>query len=257
MRTLSLNRIMGYSDYLFDRRLKLACSTPSRLPANKGLLAYRELDGALGLISLKRPASSQIAARARNGWHGIVSIIRQLQSMGSLAGYLRMSTTPTGSGVDRAMRSIVGDQGGRAWRGIDQRDRAVRDRAAGEQREPRGPCGPAERTWFDRVHDHDPPRRVVLDMDSSVSPTFGCAGGQERDPVDTPVVPQVRPQCRSPPASRARLQSRQLHAHPRAARCRGTVVTDQPAREAHQDRSEDRAPRALRHVPDGRGCHSS
>ena len=27
--------------------------------------------------------------------------------------------------------------------------------------------------WIDRVHDHDPPRRVVLDMDSSVSPTFG------------------------------------------------------------------------------------
>ena len=39
-------------------------------------------------------------------------------------------------------------------------------------------------------------------------------GGQERDPVDTPIVPQVRPQCRSPPASRARLQPRQLHAHP-------------------------------------------
>ena len=28
-------------------------------------------------------------------------------------------------------------------------------------------------TWIDRVHDHDPPRRVVLDKDSSVSPTFG------------------------------------------------------------------------------------
>ena len=27
--------------------------------------------------------------------------------------------------------------------------------------------------WIDRVHDHDPPRRVVLDMDSSDSPTFG------------------------------------------------------------------------------------
>ena len=27
--------------------------------------------------------------------------------------------------------------------------------------------------WIDRVHDHDPPRRVVHDMDSSVSPTFG------------------------------------------------------------------------------------
>ena len=29
------------------------------------------------------------------------------------------------------------------------------------------------RRWIERVHDHDPPRRVVLDMDSSVSPTFG------------------------------------------------------------------------------------
>ena len=27
--------------------------------------------------------------------------------------------------------------------------------------------------WIDRVHDHDPPRRVVLDMANSVSPTFG------------------------------------------------------------------------------------
>ena len=31
--------------------------------------------------------------------------------------------------------------------------------------------------WIDRVHDHDPPRRVVLDMDSSVSPTFGAQEG--------------------------------------------------------------------------------
>lgn len=28
-------------------------------------------------------------------------------------------------------------------------------------------------TWIDRVHDHHPPKRVVLDMDSSVSPTYG------------------------------------------------------------------------------------
>ena len=65
-------------------------------------------------------------------------------------------------------------------------------------------------------------------------------GGQERDPVDTPIVPQVRPQCRSPPASRARLQPRQLHAHPRAARCHGTVVTDQPC-ERSSSRSERRS----------------
>ena len=102
-----------------------------------------------------------------------------------------------------------------------------------------------------------PAERVVAFYNQRGTAEQWIKEGQERDPVDTPIVPQVRPQCRSPPASRARLQPRQLHAHPRAARCRGTVVTDQPAREAHQDRSEDRAPRALRHVPDGRGCHSS
>lgn len=31
--------------------------------------------------------------------------------------------------------------------------------------------------WIDRVHDRDPPKRVVLDMDSSVSPTYGDQEG--------------------------------------------------------------------------------
>jgi hypothetical protein len=28
-------------------------------------------------------------------------------------------------------------------------------------------------TWIDRVHDRNPPTAIVLDMDSSVSPTYG------------------------------------------------------------------------------------
>ena len=76
-------------------------------------------------------------------------------------------------------------------------------------------------------------------------------GRQERGSVDPAIVPEVPQQRGSAPAPPARLQSRQLHAHLGAARCRGTVVTDQRAREAHQDRSEDRPPRLLRHVPDG------
>ena len=79
--------------------------------------------------------------------------------------------------------------------------------------------------------------------------------GQERDPLDPAVMPEVPQQRGAAPASRAGLQPRQLHAEPGAARCRETVVTDQPARQAHQDRREDRPPRALRHVPDGRSRH--
>ena len=78
-------------------------------------------------------------------------------------------------------------------------------------------------------------------------------GRQERHQVDPAVMPRVRPQRRPSPAPRARLQSRQLHAHPGVTGCRRTVVTVQPARNAHQDRREVRAPRALRHAPDGRG----
>ena len=82
-------------------------------------------------------------------------------------------------------------------------------------------------------------------------------GGQERDPVDTPVVPRFDHNA-------VRLQLHAL-AYNLGNFMRTLALPDAVeqwsltslAREAHQDRSEDRASRALRHVPDGRGCHSS
>ena len=74
---------------------------------------------------------------------------------------------------------------------------------------------------------------------------------------DTPVVPQVPSQRRPAPTPRARLQSRQLHADTRVARCSGAVVTDHAARKARQDRREDRPPRSLHRLPDGRGRYPS
>ena len=59
------------------------------------------------------------------------------------------------------------------------------------------------------------------------------------------------------PTPRARLQSRQLHADTRVARCSGAVVTDHAARKARQDRREDRPPRSLHRLPDGRGRYPS
>jgi hypothetical protein len=51
----------------------------------------------------------------------------------------------------------------------------------------------------------------------------------------------------------AGIQLGQLHAAAGDAQAGGAVVVDQPARKAGQDRREGRQPRALRHVPGGRG----
>ena len=56
-------------------------------------------------------------------------------------------------------------------RGLDQPDGALRDRGADSQE----PVGLADLSghWIDRVQPRRPVKGIVLDMDSSVSPTFG------------------------------------------------------------------------------------
>src|SRR5208282_2735765 len=60
----------------------------------------------------------------------------------------------------------------------------------------------------------------------------------------------TRLSCRSFAANAVRLQ---LHANPSDARVSRTVVADEFAGEADQDRCQGGQPRPLRHVPDGRG----
>ena len=69
---------------LFDRRLKLEFHR-SRVISDAGLLAYRELDDALGLTALAGGVLAD-SRTGRNGWHGIVSLLRQ-SVYGRLAGY--------------------------------------------------------------------------------------------------------------------------------------------------------------------------
>jgi hypothetical protein len=78
--------------------------------------------------------------------------------------------------------------------------------------------------------------------------------GQEREPLDAAVVPVVRGQCRPSPAPRARLQSRQLLAHPRDARADQELVADKPEGEVDQNWREGGGPQPLCRLPDGRGC---
>ena len=88
----------------FDRRLKLEFHG-SRVTSDAGVLAYRELDDALGLTAL----AGDILADSRtgkNGWHGVVGLLRQ-SVYGRLAGYEDVNDAER-LGRDPAMRWIVG-----------------------------------------------------------------------------------------------------------------------------------------------------
>src|ERR671912_2241384 len=91
----------------FDRRLKLEFHG-TRITSDAGLLAYRELDDALGLTAT---AASVLAEgrRGKNIRHQLLGLLRQAV-YGRLAGYEDVND----AGLllrDPAMRAIVGREG--------------------------------------------------------------------------------------------------------------------------------------------------
>jgi Transposase DDE domain group 1 len=156
----------------FDRRLKLEFHG-SDITSDAGLLAYRELDDALGLMEI---AGQHLAdtRTGRNGRHDLIGMLRQ-SVFGRLAGYEDVNDADR-LGRDPAMRWIVGgraatkqaastSQMGRfetEWLANDENLVALADLSG---------------HWIDRVHSRRPVKAVVLDMDSSVSPTYGDQEG--------------------------------------------------------------------------------
>jgi hypothetical protein len=152
----------------FDRRLTLQFRG-SIVISDAGLLAYRELDDALDLSAMagERVADARTGKNAR---HALVGMLRQ-SVFGRLAGYEDVNDAER-LRHDPAMRWIVGgnatsgcaasaSQMGRfetRWLAADKNLSALTDLSG---------------QWIDRVHARRPPRGVVLDMDSSVSPTHG------------------------------------------------------------------------------------
>ena len=163
----------GESDHgplrpLFDRRLKLEFHG-SRVTSDAGLLAYRELDDALGLTALAGGVLAD-SRTGRNSWHGIVSLLRQ-SVYGRLAGYEDVNDADR-LGRDPVMRWIVGGKAvERGGASTSQMGRFETELLANNEN--LAAITDLSGMWIDRVHDDDPPRRVVLDMDSSDSPTFG------------------------------------------------------------------------------------
>src|SRR6476646_10750118 len=151
----------------FDRRLMVQFRG-SVVTSDAGLLAYRELDDALGLTA----TASETLADARtgkNGRHALAGLFRQ-SVFGRLAGYEDVNDAER-LRHDPAMRWIVGgkaaqdcaaspSQMGRfetQWLATEKNLSALTDLSG---------------HWIDLVHNRRQ-RGIVLDMDSSVSPTHG------------------------------------------------------------------------------------
>jgi hypothetical protein len=156
----------------FDRRLKLEFHG-SDITSDAGLLAYRALDDVLGLMVI---AGQNLAdgRTGRNGRHDLIGMLRQ-SVFGRLAGYEDVNDADR-LGRDPAMRWIVGgraatkqaastSQMGRfetEWLANDENFAVLSDLSG---------------HWIDRVYSRHPPKGIVLDMDSSVSPTYGDQEG--------------------------------------------------------------------------------
>ena len=152
----------------FDRRLRLEFHG-SKITSDSGLLAYRELDHVLGLSEIAGEVLTDTRTGA-NGRHALVGQFRQ-SVFGRLAGYEDVNDANR-LAHDPAMRWVVGG-------------RAVTGQAASTSQMGRfetemltldtnlSALTDLSGRWIDAVHARRPAKMIVLDMDSSVSPTYG------------------------------------------------------------------------------------
>jgi hypothetical protein len=152
----------------FDRRLMLQFRG-SVVTSDAGLLAYRELDDALGLsdLAVERLAD---ARTGKNGRHALVGMLRQ-SVFGRLAGYEDVNDAER-LRHDPAMRWVVGGNAASGFAASASQMGRFETRwlTAAENL---SALADLSGQWIDKVHSRRPPRGVILDMDSSVSPTHG------------------------------------------------------------------------------------
>src|SRR5438045_7097223 len=156
----------------FDRRVMLRFHGSS-ITSDGGLLAYRELDDVLALTTSGGERLAE-ARTGRNRRHVLVGLRRQ-SVFGRLAGYEDVNDAERLC-RDPAMRWVVGGGApmGRAA-SASQMGRFETEWLARPENLAALTDLPGQ--WIDTVHTRRPPKSIVLDMDSSESPTYGAQEG--------------------------------------------------------------------------------
>jgi hypothetical protein len=156
----------------FDRKLKLEFHGV-KVTSDAGLLAYRELDDLFGLTDMVA-CELRDNRKGKNTQHSVRALLRQ-SVYGRLAGYEDTNDAERLC-VDPAMRQVVGERAKDKTAGsVSQMGRFETEILTQPQNLKVLMNQPGK--WVDEVHQHKPVKEIILDMDSSDSPTFGRQEG--------------------------------------------------------------------------------